>query len=587
MLNRSLRMLALGLLATLACGARADGPPDAKQGVAAYLQQMIPLRDGVHLSAAIWRPLDQVKPLPVVMVLTPYVSDETHNRAVKFVKAGYVYVSVDVRGRGESEGVYTPLRGNGPDGADAIEWLAQQPWCDGRVVMMGGSYRGMVQWQILAQHPKHLVAVVPTASVYPGHDFPNAKGVMPSYTAQWLAFTSGRTSHEQLFGDGDYWLTQFTRMYMAGAAFTTLAPLAGDNQHVFEEWLQHHAYDAYWASYNPDPKAWSTVDIPILAITGWFDGDQPGEMRYYREFSANAKPAELARLTLLAGPWDHAGTRYPQKTLGGVTFPDNSVLDIDQLQIDWFNWVLKGGKRPEILSDRVNFYEMGEGQWHHASSLAGMNDHTAKFYLSSVDGDASDVFHSGRLTAELPKDTEGDSLVLDPAGRDGLSTGSSPDFMLDQTDAFQKGHLIYQTGPLQQPMTIAGYVKLTLNLSVDTPDADVAAALYAITPDGKALALGSDYVRGRFRRGMEQEVPVTPGAVEPWVFDGFYLTDQQIPAGSRLRLVLLPLDTPFLERNANTGGPLGGETAHGRVAHVSVHLDAAHPSFLELPVAKP
>src|ERR1051325_10029844 len=133
-----------------------------------------------------------------------------------------------------------------------------------------------------------------------------------------------------------------------------------------------------------------------------------------------------------------------------------------------------------------------------------MNDHTAKLYLSSTDGAAGDVFHSGRLQADAPKDSESDSLVIDPSGRDGLTANSATDFMLDQSDAFQKGHLIYQSEPLKEPMTIAGYMRLTLNLSLDAPDADVAAALYAIAPDGKALALGSDYVRGRFRKGMTQ-----------------------------------------------------------------------------------
>ena len=115
-----------------------------------------------------------------VLVMTPYISDETQDRAVKFAEHGYVYVSVDVRGRGTSEGKYTPLYGNGPDGADVIAWLAKQPWCDGRIVTRGGSYRGMDQWQILTQHPAHLAAAVPTAAVYPGWDYPQPRGIFLS-----------------------------------------------------------------------------------------------------------------------------------------------------------------------------------------------------------------------------------------------------------------------------------------------------------------------------------------------------------------------------------------------------------------------
>jgi len=590
-----MRLLSYGsiaalLFATGCISAAQAAAPNLNQGVVSDLQQMIPLHDGVHLAATVWRPLDQPKPLPVVFMLTPYVSDETHNRAVKWAQGGYVYVVVDVRGRGDSEGVFRPLEDAGADGAEVVEWLATQPWCDGRVAMLGGSYRGMVQWDIVARHPKHLAALMPTAAVYPGYDFPNWKGVMPSYMAQWLALTSGHTAHDQLFGDSDYWNTQFARMYKAGAAFDSLAPLAAGNRPAFEEWMLHHDYDAYWAAYNPEPKAYAGTDIPVLAITGYFDGDQPGELRHYREFSDNVSATERARLYLLAGPWDHPGTRYPQKQLGGLTFPDNSVLDIDKLQISWLDWVLKGGKRPDMLSDRVNYYVMGEGaeQWRHTASLEALTDHVQKLYLSSVDGPASDVFHSGQLVTALPPDRDPDSFRSDPASQDGLPTNDGSNFLTDQSSSFQKNTLVYQSDPLTAATTIAGFMRFTGSFSLDTQDADIGAEVDAVLPDGRTLVLGTDLVRARYRRGMSQALPVTPGAIEPYVFDGFYLTDQRLPAGSRIRLLLAPVNTPYLERNDNSGGPLGvGPTGKGRVATISVHLDAAHPSYLELPLAKP
>lgn len=565
------------------------GAPNFNQGVSASLQQSIPLRDGVHLSATMWRPLDQAKPLPVVLMVTPYVSDETHNRAVKFVKGGYVYVVVDVRGRGDSEGVFWPLEDAGADGAEVVEWLARQPWCDGRVAMIGGSYRGMVQWDIVAQHPRHLAAIVPTAAVYPGFDFPNWKGFMLSYVVQWLALVSGHTAHDQLFGDSDFWSTQFVRMYKEGAPFESLAPLAQSNRPAFEAWIWHHGDDAYWAAFNPKPQAYAGAEIPVLAITGYFDDDQPGELRHYREFVANVSDRERDQVYLLVGPWNHEGTRYPQKQLGGRSFSDDSVVDIDQLQIDWFNWVLKGGKRPGMISDRVNYYEMGDGtgRWMHARSLQAMSDRTLRFYLSSQDGPANDVFHSGRLAAEVPPAQDVDTLRIDPRAQEGLPLNDGSRFLVDQSSSFQKRILIYQSEPLPTPLTIAGAMKLTASLSLDTPDADLGVEVDAVLPDGRFLQLGSDLIRARFRHGMGHEELVTPGRIESYVFDGFNLTDQRLPAGSRLRLVLAPVDTPYVECNDNTGGPLGvGGTRNGRVATFSVHMDPEHPSFLELPVTK-
>jgi len=574
------------VLALPATAAESEAKPE---NVIVDLHHMIPMRDGVQLAATIWRPSDQAKPLPVVLVMTPYISDETQERAVKFATHGYVYVSVDVRGRGTSQGKFTPLYGNGPDGADVIAWLAKQSWCDGRVVTRGGSYRGMDQWQILSQHPAHLAAAVPTAAVYPGWDFPQPKGVFVSYMAQWLAFTSGQTGQDNLFGDGKYWESRFVEAYEHNQPFNKLADLAGTNREAFLQWLDHPGYDAYWAAFNPKPADYAAIDIPILTITGYFDGDQPGALRYYREFMANASANAKQHFYLLMGPWDHPGTRHPQEKLGGLTFDKKSVLDIDQLHIDFFNWILKSGKRPDILSHRVNYYVMGADEWRHADSLENLSDHTLRLYLSSPDNDAQDVFHAGLLTTKKPGEQPADSFKDDPlalAPADELLKGQGDDPLVHSAEAFKQNRLIYASEPLPSSVTLAGALQLLANISLDTPDGDVGAEVDAILPDGRTLVLGQDFVRARFRHGMAKAEPATPGVIEPWRFDGFYFSVRELPKGTRLRVVLAPLNIPDLQKNYNSGGRLGYETAKdARTATFSVHLGPQHPSYLELPLA--
>lgn len=559
------------------------------ENVIVDLHHMIPMRDGVDLAATIWRPADQQKPLPVVLVMTPYISDETQQRAVKFAENGYVYVSVDVRGRGTSQGKFTPLYGNGPDGADVIAWLAKQPWSDGRIVTRGGSYRGMGQWQILAEHPAHLAAAVPTAPVYPGWDFPQPKGIFVSYMAQWLALTSGQTGQDNLFGDGMYWQSRFVDAYEHDRPFSDLADLAGSNRAAFLEWLDHPAYDSYWAAFNPKPADYARIDIPILTITGYFDGDQPGALRYYREFMRHASVSAKQRFYLLMGPWDHPGTRSPQEKLGGLTFGKDSVLDIDQLHIDFFNWVLKGGKRPAILSDRVNYYVMGADKWRHAASLQDLSDHSLRLYLSSPGGPARDVFHSGRLVAAAPPPQAPDTITDDPLAHepaDELLKPPGDDYLVHSSEAYQKNRLVYTSDALDAPITIAGAMDLAASISIDTPDADIGAEVDAVLPDGRTLVLGQDIVRARFRHGVTKAEPVQPGVIEPYRFDGFYFMVRQLPKGTRLRLVLAPVNTPGLQKNYNSGGRIGYETAKdARTATISVHLDPKHPSYLELPLA--
>lgn len=559
------------------------------ENVIVDLHHMIPMRDGVKLAATIWRPADQQKPLPVVLVMTPYISDETQQRAVKFAENGYVYVSVDVRGRGTSQGKFTPLYGNGPDGTDVIAWLAKQSWCDGQVVTRGGSYRGMDQWQILAEHPAHLAAAVPTAAVYPGWDYPQPKGVFMSYMAQWLALTSGQTGQDDLFADGKYWASRFVDAYEHNRPFASLADLAGTNRAAFLEWLDHPGYDSYWAAFNPRPADYARIDIPVLTITGYFDGDQPGALRYYREFMQHASVQAKQHFYLLIGPWDHPGTRHPQEKLGGLTFSKDSVLDIDQLHIDFFNWVLKGGRRPAIVSDRVNYYVMGADEWRHAASLEDLSDHSLRLYLTSPDGPAHDVFHSGRLTTALPVAQPPDTLVDDPLAlepADELLKPPGDDYLVHSSEAYRSNRLVYTSDPLQAATTIAGAMDLLANISIDTPDADVGAEVDAVLPDGRTLVLGQDLVRARFRHGVAKAEPVQPGLIEPYRFDGFYFTVRELPQGTRLRLVLAPVNSPDLQKNYNSGGRIGYETAKdARTATLSIHLDPEHASYLEIPLA--
>lgn len=578
------RPLLAGTLLLLAFSTSADEP------VSVDLHRMIPVGDGVSLAATVWKPAEADEPLPTVLVLTPYVSDETHQRAKKFARAGYAYVSVDVRGRGSSEGEYRPMWGHGRDGARVIQWLADQTWSDGRVVMRGGSYRGMTQWQVMAAAPDALTTAVPTASAYPGHDFPNPGGILLSYAARWLAFTSGNTRNGNLFGNSDHWTRIFVDHYRGHAPFADLAPLAGTNRDIFLEWLDHPAHDDYWRAYNPAAGQYAALDLPILTITGYFDGDQPGAMRYYREHMEHGDSDAVESHFLLLGPWDHPGTRHPQKEVGGLAFPENAVLDMDQLQIDWFDWILKDGDRPAALEDRVTYYVMGDGanEWRSAPSLDEMADDSLKLYLSSPNKNPQSVFESGRLVTARPDAEDDDHYVYDPRevkDREVLMEDRSDRYLTDPLDAHWDDVLVYHGDPLDEPVTIAGVMKFVGNIELDVPDTDIAAQVQAVLPDGETLVLGTDAVRARFRNGPEPEL-VEPGRIETYVFDGFYLTARQLPAGTRLRLVLFPLDSHQYLRNYNTGGELGREDIDkARTANVAVRVGGEQGSYLELPLA--
>src|ERR1043165_4152086 len=105
----------------------------------------IPLRDGVRLNATLYLPKNHQKRAPVIFTLTPYIGQTYHDRGLYFAAHGYPFLTVDVRGRGNSEGVFKPLIQEARDGHDVVEWLAKQPYCNGKVTMWGGSYAGYDQ----------------------------------------------------------------------------------------------------------------------------------------------------------------------------------------------------------------------------------------------------------------------------------------------------------------------------------------------------------------------------------------------------------------------------------------------------------
>jgi uncharacterized protein len=468
-----------------------------------------------------------------------------------------------------------------------VAWAAEQEWSDGRVAMRGGSYRGMVQWQTLRERPAALATIVPTASVYPGWDFPNPSGIFLSYAAQWLAFTEGRASQGALFGDGGYWRSRFRALQDEGRPFRDLARVSGASGRMLDVWLEHPHFDEYWQAMSPGPEDYRAFDLPILTITGHFDGDQPGALKYYRRHMDVASPEAAASHYLVMGPWTHAGTRNPTRSIGDLTFGKNSVLDMEELHLEWFDWILREGPRPGLLEDRVAYYLMGADAWCHAPDLEAVADEERSWYLASPGTDAGDVFFPGALRHDPPSEADSDHYVHDPLAEPEWDDPGGG--MTGPGSAFAWGpKLVYQSEPLEASVAVAGYAELEAHLELDVPDTDIVATLYEIRRDGGTIRLGRSELRARHRHGVDRSDPVEPGRVEPYRFDRFYWFARTLDEGSRLRLVIRPLDTPARQKNYQSGGPPMDETpADARTGTVRLHHGPDRPSRLTLPVVGP
>jgi putative CocE/NonD family hydrolase len=558
----------------------------------------IPLRDKVELNATLYLPKNSDGSLarnPVIFTLTPYIADSYHPRATYFASHGYAFALIDIRGRGNSGG--EPDVSEDRDGYDVVEWLAQQPFCDGKVAMWGGSYAGFNQWGTAKEFPPHLATIVPAAAAHRGIDFPFPNNVGVSYDVQWLTFTSGHTVQRELFADSKFWRAKFLEAYKKHVPFKSLDSFVGNPSTQFQRWVAHPAYDSYWQAFAPTREQYQKITLPALSITGQYDGDELGALTYYRNHIANASPEARAKHFLIIGPWDHAGTRTPTDDVGGVKFGPAAVLDLNDLHRQWYDWTMKSKQKPEFLKDQVAYYVIAagnsgaNGEWKYAPSLEALTAGARPLFLDSANGDANGVFRSGMLSEKKPAQGV-DTFTYDPLD---TSRGENVESMepdkkiagLDQRYALNISvdGLVYHSEPLPNETPLIGTPKATLWVSIDTPDTDLIARLYEIQPDGTSIPLWEDVRRLRYRESITQEKLVKPGEIVRCDFAPGLFVARKLATGSRLRLVISAPNSIFFQKNYNSGGVVAEETAKdARTAHIKVHHDAEHASAIELPL---
>jgi putative CocE/NonD family hydrolase len=572
--------------------AAGEEPPERPKEIDLSWGVKVPMRDSVKLNATVYKPKGTIEPLPVIFTMTPYISDTYHDRAMYFARNGYIFALVDVRGRGNSGGEFEPFANDARDGYDVVEWLAKQSWCNGKVAMWGGSYAGFNQWATLKEFPPHLTTIVPAAAAHPGVDFPAYNGIFTSYVTQWITFTSGVTPNAKLFAESSYWKAKFRQRYVEHIPFAKLDTLVGNPSPHFQKWLKHRVPDDYLDAMAPSPEQYARIDVPILTITGHYDGDQPGAMTYFRRHMKYGSDKSRERHYLLIGPWDHAGTRTPKEEVGGVKFGKASVLDLNQLHGQWYDWTMKDGPKPKFLQKRVAYYIAGAGKWQFADSLEAIPSKPEKLYLT-FSGTVNDAFHSGNLSRTKPGKAAPAEYVYDPLklnetpGAEDLQLEDSKEFLTDQRLAWEMGGngLVYHSEPFAAATEITGCLKLLAWIALDVPDTDFAASVYEIKKDGTSVALAEDRMRARYRESLRRAQLIKPGEVNRYEFTSFPFFSRRFEKGSRVRLVFYSPNSRDWEKNYNSGGEVAAETAKdARTAHVRLYQDAEHASYLELPM---
>jgi len=589
-------------LVSLAISTAAGAPALAQEGDGVLVEEQvkIPMRDGAHLVATVYRPAKMEHPLPVLFMMDPYGAGRWVYEGHWYAARGYIMATIDVRGCGDSPGTFQPFETEGRDGYDTAEWLARQPYSNGKIGMFGGSYQGWTQWTVLKESPPHLKTIIPGVSTYPGTEgIPKNRNINLPYVMSWLhevERNSGRANLDARLLD-----EKKREMYRKHLPFARFDSIHLGASRPFQTWMKHPAVDGYWDSLNPTAEQYARMNIPILTLTGHFDADQTGAMTHYRRHVQNASPEARKKHFVIIGPWDHGVYRAKSSAEhAGLTFGQASQIDITQLHLDWFNWVLKDGPKPALLENNLAYYVMGDERWKFADSLEKIPSSPRNWYLDSGEKGAPSLSAPGLLGDAPPCRAPSDTYTYDPLDtRPGEMEielgGERGSYNIMSTNALSQRHaqsvsrfghgLVYESPPLAEDTEISGYARLVAWISMDVPDTDFMVTVHEVRPDGTSIQLTDDALRARYRKSPRTATLAVPGEIDQYEFKEFWFFSRVLRKESRVRLVFMSPNSIHLEKNYNGGGVVAEESAKdARRARITLHHDARHASFLELPV---
>jgi putative CocE/NonD family hydrolase len=554
----------------------------------------VPMRDGVTLSADIYRP-DAEGRFPAIVFRTPYSNNTEGAIAMSkfFAQRGYVFVYQDVRGKFDSDGQFYPQRNEANDGYDTDEWIGKQPWFSGKLGAMGGSYNGYTPWAQAVQGSSVLTAMAPwvtTTDLY-NNWYYNDGALSYAFALSWGAVSiDGRVAQTTSAFD---WEDVYRHLPIA-----TSPDAAGHRAPHYRDWVAHPTRDSYWDDLNLDAH-YDKISVPILIVEGWYDIFLRGGIQDYLAMRKKAK-TQLARdgTKITIGPWKHGVTGTRTNSPAGqpppadaIDFGPDAEVNLQNVYLRWFDHWLKGIGNGVVEEPPIKIFVMGEKKWRFEREWPLARTQYTNYYLSSH-GKANSVNGDGVLSTQAPTagTAASDGFSYDPVnpvptlGGNVCCAATVPFGPYDQRRAEQRDDvLVFTSEPLGAPLEVTGPMVMKLFAATSARDTDWTAKLVDVEPDGFARNVQDGILRGRYREAIgKQGTLLEPGKVYEYTIDMWATSNTFLP-GHQIRLEISSSNFPRFDRNLNTGE----EPATGTrmmVARQTIYHNAAYPSHVVLPV---
>ncbi|MBI5394593.1 MAG: CocE/NonD family hydrolase [Verrucomicrobia bacterium] len=558
----------------------------AADGILVEHDAPVPMRDGVVLRADVFRPAEG-GPFPVLVMRTPY--NKEGKKFDAYVKAGYIVVCQDARGRYKSDGQYEslvrPQTHDAEDGYDTVEWAAKLHGSNGKAGTFGVSYNAFLQWRLAPLRPSSLVAMAASSIPARMTDLEGPGTIRPGRRLQWFYRTISPDLWKRENRPGPQTTKDAAKVWDDGEGERLLhfLPWLKLPDCVFETeteamraWLRHPANDPW----QLDARC-GDIAVPNQNVTGWFDHCN-ATILLTRAMVAHGR-TEAARKgqRLIIGPWGHS--TLGKRKIGDLDFGPAAARDTAQAEVRWFDYWLKGRPNGVDKDAPVKIFVMGANRWRDEAEWPLKRAKPTTFFLASG-GKAHTPAGDGRLVAKASASAGTDHYRYDP--RDPVPTQWTKAMFTVPADqrplASRRDILVYQTEPLQQPLEVTGHAEVTLHAASSAPDTDFFARLIDVAPDGVARDVAMGMVRARYRRGLDKPMLLKPGEVTRFTIR-LGPTSNEFQPGHRIRLDITSSDFPNYDRNHNTAADQNAD-AELAVAEQTVHHGRRWASKLVLPV---
>jgi putative CocE/NonD family hydrolase len=558
----------------------------------------IPMHDGIGLAANIYFPSKRRQErFPAILNVTPYGKDSSFRTLVRsifrdFAEAGYAVVHVDVRGRGNSEGEFTPYFQEIDDGHDCIEWVGKQKWCTGRVGTIGRSYGGAAQLYPMRHGSKYHRAafVMCSPSIHPFHDCTAyTSGTVSPIMINWTMLLSGQTLKQEIYDKEINW-----DPILNIRPLKDIAKRLGLPRDPYAQFYSHETYDRFLQKLWTDDMN-ESMRVPCYFVSGWYDDSLKGALDHFPALTKDYSARKTCKNhKLLIGPWPHALSApfNSSRKLGDFDYGPQSIVPLDREAIRWFDFWLKGIDNGVMKEPKVRVFLMGKNRWIDSNKFPLSSTKKQRLFLAA-DGPSNGLSGHGKLVAnkglagyKVSKSTftyNPTNPAPSPFSKEYFQDGTNEDLRPIQR---RDDILVFTSAPVNKPLNIIGPVEAELFVSTSAVDTDFITRLSDVHPNGYAQRICRGISRLRYRDGYDRIRLAEPGEIVKIRVD-MWGTGQQFQKEHCIRLEVTSSAFPSVAPNYNTGGSLW-EEKDPIIANQTVYHSKEFPSHLILPeITKP